>query len=379
MTESLGLFGLPLAWSREIATWTRTQIRRHEVFLDNTLLKEPAKPAWSSPNKIVWELPSLRLRDFSQDPESSEVPTLLINPQVNSSYICDYGPGQSLMMTLREQGLKRLYAVDWKSATLERADETLDDALWALHHVIDHLGGRVRLIGLCQGGWMSLMLSALFPHKVESVVLAAAPIDFHAEPGVINILARYVYPMAFYEALVAMGGGIMRGEMISTGFNNMRPFERYVLKYIDLYAHIDDKNYVDRYRELDNWYALAQHIPGATYLRIVKELFKENRMVRGTMVCCDRPLDLKQVTCPVIMIAGSRDHITLPGQLFAAEKYVGSQETYRFTTDAGHVGVFMSKRALRDVWPKVVAVLQGGSSVTPERSPISTEPPRFQA
>ncbi|MCB9640767.1 MAG: alpha/beta fold hydrolase [Myxococcales bacterium] len=379
MFEQLGLLGLPFAWSHEISKWTREQLRRQEVFLEHTILKPPPKAAWSSPNKIAWELPSLRLRDFSEDPQSPEVPTLLINPQVNSSYICDYAPGQSLMTTLREQGLKRLYAVDWKSATLDRADETLDDALWALHSVIDRLGGRVRLIGLCQGGWMSLMLSALFPQKVESVVLAAAPIDFYASPGPINIMARYIYPMPFYETLVAMGGGVMRGELISTGFNNMRPFERYVLKYVDLYANIDDENYLERYRELDNWYALPQNIPGATYLRIVKELFKENRMVRGEMVCCDQPLDLKKVQCPVIMIAGAKDHITLPGQLFAAEKYVGTQDTYRFTADAGHVGVFMSKRALRDVWPDVVKVMQKTASTQPVAAQVLTEPPRFQA
>jgi poly(3-hydroxyalkanoate) synthetase len=358
MLDQLGIFSLPFVWTQEMMRFSQDQLRRQIRFLEYTVLKPPAEAKWSTPNTIALNLPSLQLRDFTQGEASDEsVPTLLINPQVNSSYICDYGKGQSLIATLRQEGLRRIYAVDWKSATLDRADETLDDALWALHRVIDHLGGRVRLIGLCQGGWMSLILSALFPEKIQSVTLAAAPVDFHVSPGVVNILARYVYPMAFYEGLVAMGGGIMRGDFISMGFNNLRPVERYIVKYLDLYAHLDDEAYLERYQALDNWYSLAQHIPGATYLRIVKELFKENLLVQGKLLCCGQVVNLQKTRCPVVLIAGSKDHITLPEQLFATQKYVASQEIHRFTTDAGHVGVFMGSRTLKETWPQVVKIL----------------------
>jgi pimeloyl-ACP methyl ester carboxylesterase len=37
--------------------------------------------------------------------------------------------------------------------------------------LIDELGGKVDLIGLCQGGWMALIYAARFPEKVGNTSL----------------------------------------------------------------------------------------------------------------------------------------------------------------------------------------------------------------
>ena len=39
----------------------------------------------------------------------------------------------------------------------------IDHYLAELLVCIEELGGRVNLVGLCQGGWMSTMLAARFP------------------------------------------------------------------------------------------------------------------------------------------------------------------------------------------------------------------------
>jgi pimeloyl-ACP methyl ester carboxylesterase len=41
---------------------------------------------------------------------------------------------------------------------------------------VDDIGPPVDLIGLCQGGWLSLVYAARFPGKVRRLVLAGAPI-----------------------------------------------------------------------------------------------------------------------------------------------------------------------------------------------------------
>ena len=51
---------------------------------------------------------------------------------------------------------------------------------------IDDLGGRVNLVGLCQGGWSSAMVAARFPDKVNALVLAGTPIDTDAGDGPIK-------------------------------------------------------------------------------------------------------------------------------------------------------------------------------------------------
>ena len=47
-------------------------------------------------------------------------------------------------------------------------DYDIDNYLAEINVCVDDLGGRVNLVGLCQGGWMSAMYAARFPDKVAS-------------------------------------------------------------------------------------------------------------------------------------------------------------------------------------------------------------------
>jgi poly(3-hydroxyalkanoate) synthetase len=197
---------------------------------------------------------------------------------------------------------------------------------------------------------MSLVHGALRPQQVKSLTLAAAPVDFGVAPGAVNIMAKLT-PMMMYRMYVAMGGGILRGELLRMGFNNLRPLERYLGNYLMLWAKLDNKVFLDRFLHLFDWYELPQHLPGASYLKIVKDLFKENRLIKGTFSCRGESVSLTNVTAPLYMIAGERDHITPRAQLFAASSHVASETTREYMADAGHIGVFMGSRSLRDVWP----------------------------
>ncbi len=352
-----GMFGLPMELWTEAVRWTGQQMQRQGRFLE-LAFRVPDKPTWNTPNRVVLDLVPLRLRQFVvEDPDFvyhtdqyCDIPVIVVTPQVNHSTICDYAPEQSLVTTLLQQGYSRVYATEWKSATQERAHETLDDSFQAIKDCIDEIGEPVRLLGLCQGGWMSMVHTALHPDQVESLILAAAPIDFHTEPSGVNLMAR-TYPMLFYHSLVALGAGVLKGEFISMGFDNLRPMERHFGKYMSLFAHVDDHDFVERYKRLTDWYGVPQHLPGRSYLQIVKELFKKNSLIKGTFQIQGRTVDLAQVDCPLYMLAGSRDHITRQGQLFAAENYVSSSVIRKYTTDAGHIGVFMSRQALKKDWP----------------------------
>jgi len=89
--------------------------------------------------------------------------------------IADYHNGQSLVETLLANGINHVALTDWKSATEDMKDLEIDNYLAELIVAIDDLGGRVNLIGLCQGGWVSAMIAARFPGKVNSLVLAVHP------------------------------------------------------------------------------------------------------------------------------------------------------------------------------------------------------------
>ena len=134
---------------------------------------------------------------------------------------------------LRGKGRANVMVKDWKSATRARKDYGIDKYLNDINTAVEHLGGRVDLIGLCQGGWMSAMYAARFPAKVRTLVLAGAPIDTDAGDGPIKKLA-HTLPLSLYEEMVTAGNGRMRGKTMLAGWKRMNPEEQYMGKYIEL-------------------------------------------------------------------------------------------------------------------------------------------------
>lgn len=315
----------------------------------------PPAPKWATKNHILRKFGTMRLRDFSASDASDALPVLIDAPYAgHSSTIADFAPGQSLVATLMESGLSRVFVTDWKSATPEMRDYGIDTYLTDLDKAVDAIGGRAHLVGLCQGGWLSAMYACLFPQKVASLVLAGSPIDTNAGDGPIRKLAHET-PMRVYEEMVALGDGLMKGECMLAGWKNMHPGEQCLGKFIDLYEHIEDRNYIKRTERFESWYENPIDLPGAFYLQVIGRLFKENRFARGDFVGLGETLSLKSVTCPTYLLAGAGDDITTKEQVFAAEHLLGTpkQKIMKRLVPGGHIGLFMGSETLKTAWPKI--------------------------
>lgn len=334
-----------------------------KIFADNLkfaaeaeTIAAPPAPEWVTENEILLDLDTMRLRDFSHA-ASGISPVLIDAPYAgHSSTIADYDKGQSLVETLLHGGLTRVLVTDWKSSTEEMKYFDIDTYLAELNVAVDDVGGRVHLVGLCQGGWMSTMFAARFPGKVVSLVLAGAPIDTGAGRGTIKKMAHEL-PMSFFEEMVAAGDGRMRGAFMLAGWKNMHAGEQYLSKYLDLYEHIEDKSYVKRTEHFERWYENPIDLPGRWYLQAIRELFKENQLAKGTFVALGRTISVKDVTVPVYLLAGEKDDITTKEQVFNAADLLGTppHEIVKKLVPGGHIGLFMGARTLHDAWPEIAA------------------------
>ena len=94
---------------------------------------------------------------------------------------------------------------------------------------------------------------------------------------------------------------------------------------------------------------------GRWYLQAITQLFKENRFAKGQFVGLGQRLSLKNVTCPVYLLAGEADDIATCEQVFNAEKLLGTPKTKieKALAPGGHIGLFIGARTLRDYWPKI--------------------------
>jgi poly(3-hydroxyalkanoate) synthetase len=316
------------------------------------------KPTWAHDSREIRSWRVARLLDYSAPSHTASVPTLVLPPQAgHASSIVDYGPGQSQLMTLRDGGLDDLYAIDWSPATAETADYSIEEFVAVLEESVELLGGRVNLVGDCQGGWLAVIYAALHPSQVNTLTIAGAPIDTHAGDSSLQEWTRLSARrnnIDFYRALVKLGGGLQRGKTQLRGFKTLEPGAE-IDRLMRLLANIDDPDFVARHIAFTNWFEWTQDVPGAFYLWIVEHLFVNNELARGVLVVNGTQVDLRAIEFPIFLMAGTTDHITPAEQVWALADLVSTPKEHisRDLVDAGHLGLFMGHKALVEHWKPI--------------------------
>jgi poly(3-hydroxybutyrate) depolymerase len=326
----------------DLLDWLRTSTRRNP-------------PQWATAHTIVAEWPIARLRDFSEAGAPESVPTLFLPPQAgHDSCIVDFAQEQSQVRTALEAGLTHVLSLDWVGATQSTKDATVEDYIAVIVEAITQLGGRVNLVGDCQGGWLAVIYAALHPDTVETLTIAGAPVDFHAGEPLIHDWMRLLAPrsdLTFYRALVNWNNGVLPGKVLLGGFIAMQP-DNELDRQLQLLTHIHEPGHVDRYLLFEDWFKHTQAIPGAFYLWIVEHLFQNNELTAGTLRVGDRTVALGDIACPIHLLAGEADHITPPAQVFALADHVSTpvEQIDQRLAAGGHLGLFMGRDSLQHQW-----------------------------
>ncbi|ABI68455.1 alpha/beta fold hydrolase [Syntrophomonas wolfei] len=356
---------LEILQSKEHISLFDPRLKRYtDILID---LEKPFT-TWSTPNHIILVHKTLCLRHFPNKYESSaKRPVLILPPQAgHHSNLADYSPAQSLVRVFHRYGYD-VYVTQWLSATTEYKDLGIEDYIRLTDEAVEEVRKRtgvykIHLVGQCQGGWQASIYTSLFPDKISTLVSAAAPIDVNAKPSPIVEYAQKL-SIDVFRFMVNSGGGVMPGKFILQGFKSMQPEEHYVRKYFRLWQMIKegDEDGVKRFIHFENWYQYTQNLPGRFYLEIVKNIFKENNLTKpGSFQLDGRPVDLRNISCPVIIMAGKKDHITPPEQAFALKNYISTPaaDVIEILTEGGHIGTLMGTESLREDWTAVNEVLK---------------------
>jgi poly(3-hydroxyalkanoate) synthetase len=324
-----------------------------------------AEPQWATPNKIALELTTVRLRDFSTG--SDAVATLVCAPfALHSATIADFAPRHSLVAALQEAGLPRVCVTDWRSATATTRLLSIDNYLADLNVLVDQLGAPVDLVGLCQGGWLALVFAARFPTKVRKLVLAGAPIDIAAGDCALTRVARDT-PVALFEEFVELGEGRVLGRHVRQLWDPRAEEIEAVYRVLQ----IPDDVVSSEVRRLEahflDWYKYTVDLPGTYFLQMVEQVYKENRLATGRFVALGQRIDLGKVNCPIYLLAARDDDVVAPQQVFAAARLVGTvrQGIQQATAPCPHLGMFMGRATLTQVWPDIARWLAQRSKDVP--------------
>ncbi|MEB3022103.1 alpha/beta fold hydrolase [[Mycobacterium] crassicus] len=327
-------------------------------WVQSAFVRKP--PTWTTEHDITREWPIARLRDFSQNPESTTVPVLLLPPQAgHDSCVVDFADGQSQIQTIQAAGFGRVAALDWIGATQETKDTTIEDYVAVVREATDLLGGRVNLVGDCQGGWLGAIYAAMYPETVHTLTIAGAPINTKRGKAQAQQWLTLMSPnrgVTAHRMMVARNGGIWPGQYQLAGFKAMEPAGEFQ-RLTQLFGDAHEREQLAHYAKFADWFEHTQDLSGSFYLWVVKHIFARNELAKGTLRVAGETVDLGRIDCPIYMIAGDRDHITPAEQVWALEEYVStpSEDVTRRLASAGHLGLFMGRHALQDHWAPVLA------------------------
>lgn len=353
-------------WAQQAWLWPleATKLALHsyaQLFADQksapSRAPEQEPLAWTTPNAVVLELPSMRLREFSRG-NAAQQPVVVCAPYaLHGALIADFAPGHSLVETLQKDGVNRIYVPDWRSATPEMRYLSIDNYLADLNVAIDEIGAPVDLVGLCQGGWLSLVYAARFHGKVRRLVLAGAPVDISTPSELSKMVAAL--PQQAFEQMVQQGDGLVSGEHMLKLWN--LPFNQHDVEAV-LQRNLGDgsgeaRRLLDRF---ERWDRATLDLPGTYYLEVTDQVFRQNQIARGRFVALGHRIDLAEVRVPVFLLAGEDDIVVPRDQAFATARLLGTRPAWleRACEPCGHLSLFMGRKVLSHSWRRVARWLQ---------------------
>ena len=282
-------------------------------------------------------------------------PVLLVPSLINRHYVLDLRPGRSFAEFLVEHG-HDVYMIDWGTPGDEDRylewDDIVDGYLGrAIRVAARHSRQRkVHLLGYCLGGTLAAVHAAARPERVASLMLVAAPVDFHQG----GLLARWTTTPSFDLDALAGAFGNVPWPLMQASFHMLRP----TLNLSKLVSMIDrawDDEFLDHFAALERWGNDNVSFPGLAYRRYVQELYRENRLAAGTFTMSGRPARLDAIRQPVLVVSFAHDHIVPDRSATAALDLVASPDRQLLRVAGGHVGAMVSRKARGGLWGQLSA------------------------
>lgn len=294
----------------------------------------------------------------------SPVPILLAYALVGRYTMMDLQEDRSLVRNLLRAGLD-VYLVDWghpsRADRFAGLDDYVNDYIAACVDEIRRRHGvdAINLLGVCQGGVLSLCYTALHPGRVRNLITTVTPVDFHADKaeqridrGFMNVWARSLQP-ADIDRLVDLLG-VVPGEFVGYLFSLMT-LGRSLTKYnLDLLDAASDEAKLLNFLRMERWLADRPSQPGEFSRQWLKELYQENKLIRDEFVLDGQTARLKDITCPVLNIYTETDHIIPPEMSRGLRGRVGTDDYTEVVLKGGHIGIFVSAKALAQLSATVV-------------------------
>lgn len=305
-----------------------------------------------SAKELVFEQDKVCLYHYQPEKKLEDVqPILIVYALVNRPYMADLETGRSLIQSMLKQGLE-VYMLDWGYPDNDDQSISLSDYIngyidSAVEFVRQkHSVEKINILGICQGGTLSLCYSSIHQEKIANLITTVTPVDFKTDNDLLSHLIQYVDIDLSVDAM-----GNIPGEFLNWTFLMLKPYQLLGRKYFDLLDVIDDVEKSRNFMRMEKWIFDSPDQVGQAYKEFVQNFYQQNLLVKGELQLAEHIVDLQTLTLPILNIYAKNDHIVPVDSAKALAGCISSRDYTEVELECGHIGLYVSRNSQTKLAP----------------------------
>jgi polyhydroxyalkanoate synthase len=303
--------------------------------------------------EILYEHDGLALRYYDASPftnAAKKAPIFICYALVNRWYMLDLDPDRSFVKHLLAEG-HDLYVLDWgypdiTDQFLDLSDYIDDRLATCIEQACNHADiSKINLLGVCQGGVLALCFSALYPERINRLILCVTPVDFHTPDNALRALTHQIDAVKLSNTF-----GNIPGHFLSQTFAHLTPLKQSIDKQLHLISACQNTTSAKRFLRMEKWINDCPDQAAAAFLEFQNLCFKDNALMNNRMKIGTQAINLKALKAQVLNVFGQHDHLVPPASSKALKGLLPANIDYsEYEVEAGHIGVFVSAKSLKTV------------------------------
>jgi polyhydroxyalkanoate synthase len=328
---------------------------RAALEFSNILLTTGDAPIGQSPKDVVWTHRKCTLYRYRSTERTHPVPVLLVFALINRPDIFDLTPGRSFVEFLLSEGFD-VFLLDWGVPGDEDEDTGVDTYIcdqlpWGVRETLRASGQEeVSLLGWCIGGTFCAIHGALEPDgPVRNMVLLTTAVDTSQ-----SNYAPWVGRDSFRPEAVTRAFPAVPGRFVDVMNKTMKPVDNWLTTYRQLFQSIVEGTVKrEAYQPMAKWVGNNPPFAGRAYREWITWMYKENRLVKGTMRLRGRRVDLRRIEQNLCVVTAGSDHITRRPETLPLLDLVSSEDVTHLDRPGGHIGLMAGSKAKDEIWPDI--------------------------
>lgn len=314
----------------------------YSQFVNQSLMCLPAVSyAKSCSRRIVYQTDKAILYHYqSRIKKVKSTPLLIVFALINTPQILDLSGKVSFIKYLLQQGWD-IYLIDWIPPKEFEQQLTLTEYICRhLHACVQQVAATaksINLLGICQGGVLSLCYSALNPSQIKNLITVVTPVDFHTEADNLSKMIRKID-----IDLITKKIGNMPGVWLSYFFLTYKPYRLLLKKYLPAFKKWHDTEFAQQFLSIERWIFNMPDQAGMAFKQFIKDFYQKNNLIKGKVFLGRKKVNLKKLTMPLLNVIAADDDIVPPSAAAALENYRGTSDYTQLTMPGGHIGIYTS-------------------------------------